>query len=159
MKREIENYAARLVLEVDLAEGLPNLASRALAEGLDSSGLRALAGANDVQRSELLPMFYQVLGELGFEIPSLRTALVRLACELASDILRGAIPPYQGAKGIWNLTLRASGVCVRELDPFIYAASEWEDRPSDRLLFDREIVDQAQLLVDSRSAGHVLPAD
>lgn len=47
---------------------------------------------------------------------------------------------------LWGL----SDEGIPELDPFVYAASEWEDRPNDRRFFENAIVDIAKDLVNSR---------
>jgi hypothetical protein len=71
-----------------------------------------------------------------------------LAHDAAAEILGGTIAPYTGAKRIWDLTLRAPAERISELDPFIYAGSEWEERPEDRVHFERGIMSEARALVD-----------
>ena len=39
------------------------------------------------------------------------------------------------AELIWELTVRAHPDRLPELDPFVYAASEWRERPEDGALF------------------------
>jgi hypothetical protein len=43
--------------------------------------------------------------------------------------------------------LRVPTEQIPELDPFIYAASEWEERPEDRVHFEEGIVSEARALV------------
>ncbi len=54
-----------------------------------------------------------------------------LARELAREVVDGTMAPDEGARRIWDLTLRVPGEDLPELDSFIYAASEWEERPGD----------------------------
>ena len=97
-------------------------------------------------------MFDQALSELGLEVPSKRDAVMHLAREIAKGILAGTTEAYFGAKRIWDLTLRASSEELPELDSFVYAASEWEDRPEDRVTFEEGIIAAARDFVNSRGA-------
>jgi len=94
-------------------------------------------------------MFDRVLSELNVAVPSRREAVMRLARKIAKGILVGTTGAYLGAKQIWDLTLRASDEDLPELDSFVYAASEWEDRPEDRVAFEEGIVAAARDLVNS----------
>jgi hypothetical protein len=62
-------------------------------------------------------------------------------------VLEGTLTPYQGAKQIWGLALSLPEEHLPQFDAFIYGASEWEDRPSDRNIFAEGIVAAAQELV------------
>ncbi len=73
-------------------------------------------------------------------VPSKRDAVMRLARETARGIIAGTVEACVGAKQIWDLTLRVSGEDFPELDSFIYAASEWEERPEDRMALMAGIV-------------------
>ena len=139
--------AAKLVLGLLYAEVVPEIGTRALVEGYDSPALRVVAGLIEAQSDEAIPLFKQALSELTWPLPNQREAVLLLARELAAQVLRGELSPYQGAKKIWWLTREADEV-GHELDPFIYAASEWEDRPEDRPLFERAIMEEAKALVD-----------
>jgi hypothetical protein len=86
------------------------------------------------------------LTELSIAKPNQREAVMLLAHNVASEIASGTIAPYAGAKQIWDLTLSVPIEPISELDPFIYAASEWEDRPEDRVQFERDILSEAQAL-------------
>ena len=138
--------ASNFVLGRTLSECLPSLAVKLLAEGYDSSALRMLAGLTESQMDEAGPLFKQALLEIGCSLPSPREAVLRLARETAMQILQGEIAPYEGGKRIWDLSLKIDHV-VPELHPFVYAASEWEDRPEDRPLFERGILEEARVLV------------
>jgi hypothetical protein len=92
-------------------------------------------------------LFEKVLKEMGVETLTKRDAVEKLSHYLAQQILGGAVSPYTGAKEIWKLTLAAQEECFPELDPFIYAASEYEDRISDRPFFDNAIMREAESFV------------
>ncbi len=98
--------------------------------------------------SEASTLFDQALNELGVSKPTQREAVVLLARNVASGIANGTIAPYAGAKRIWDLTLQVPVEPIPELDPFIYAASEWEERAEDRVHFEQGILSEARALVD-----------
>ena len=82
-------------------------------------------------------------------LASRRAAILAAAREIATEIIAGSVLAYQGAKHIWHLTL-SSDEPISELDPFIYAASEWECRPEDRQFFEEMIVREADELLRAR---------
>jgi len=148
MKRMLlEIESANFVLGLTAVERLPDVAAQALSEGYDSPGLRRLAGLTDFNAAEeALRLFKQSLLQVGIPLPDKREAVLLLARETAAKVLCGEFSPYEGGKRIWQLTLVAGGVAP-ELDPFIYASSEWEERPKDRALFERAIREAAKNLV------------
>ncbi|HEX8172202.1 MAG TPA: hypothetical protein VF824_16830 [Thermoanaerobaculia bacterium] len=134
-------HKLRLIAGTDL----PNVAREALSDGYDSRSLRILAVSDndpDVDR-----LFDDALAEAGFAPLSPREAALAYARSICERILLGEIRPYDGAKAIWRVSLDVGGTLVPELDPFIYAASESEDRPEDCEFFDEEIKKQALQLV------------
>lgn len=138
---ELASVAARLTLGLTGTVELRSVADAALRDGIDAPSLVALMGAHD---DEARAVFDRVLDELHVSKPTVREAVLRLARDAASEIVGGAVAPYTGAKRIWDLTLRAPNERIPELDPFIYAASEWEERPDDRIRFERDILSEAR---------------
>jgi hypothetical protein len=132
-----------MVLGLAGPEELADAGSAALDDGLDSPALITLA---DADRNDARAVFERALTELRVPKPSTREAILRLAHDTATEILDGTIAPYTGARRIWELTLRAPTERIPELDPFIYAASEWEDRPEDRVHFEQGIILEARTL-------------
>jgi electron transfer flavoprotein alpha/beta subunit len=145
--RRLAGVAAELVLGLVGPADLSNAAVAALEQGLDSPALIALASDNEDDPSEAQALFVQALDQLDLDLPTPREAIIYLAKRSAAEIVQGTVAPYVGAKRIWDLTLRAPGVQVGELDPFIYAASEWEERPEDRALFEQGIRSEARALL------------
>jgi len=127
----LEIEAANIVLGLTITDTLPNVAERALMDGYDSPSLRILAGLTKSEvTEEAIPYFKKALSELGVSLPLKRDAVLLLANQVAKQILQGNIKPYEGAKKIWKLELiLESNQDFHDLDPFIYTASEWEDRP------------------------------
>lgn len=139
------SIAARMVIGLAGPDELIGAGDAALGAGLASPALIALADA-DVDEAPAL--FERALAELEVSMPGTREAIVRLSHDAAAEIVSGRVAPYAGAKRIWDLTLRAPSERIPELDPFIYAASEWEERPSDRVHFEQGIVSEAQALLN-----------
>ncbi len=138
----------RLLGLIDVA-GLSSAALAALEDDLDVPSLVALAGlSKNADEQEARSLFDRALGELNMTAPSRRDAVLCLSEQFAHRIVRGTIAPYEGAKRIWDLTRRGGTERIHELDPFIYAASEWEDRPEDRVRFERAIIDEARALIE-----------
>jgi len=120
-----------------------------LERGCDTPSLRILAGLTESNTEEARGVFYRVLSELKVEMPGRRDAVMHLTREIAKEILAGTMDAYVGAKQIWEITLRATDEDFPELDTFVYAASEWENRPKDRKIFTEGIVAAARDLVKS----------
>jgi hypothetical protein len=71
-----------------------------------------------------------------------------LILSLAAKIVAGRILPHEGAKAIWQIKLQVDDSAIPAASPFIYAASEYEDRPDDRAFFSAEILREARNLID-----------
>ena len=140
--------ASKFVLGLLRSDDLVGVAVQALEDGCDSRSLRVLAGLTEAEVDEAKATFDRVLSELSVAVPSKRDAVILLARKIAREILVGATGPYVGAKQIWNLTLRAPDEDLPELDSFVYAASEWEDRPEDRGAFDEGIAAAAREFIN-----------
>ena len=153
MKTEgLEVAASKCALGLLQSDDLIQVGVQALEHGCDSPSLRILAGLNASEAEEARRMFDQALSELDLEVPSKRDAVIHLARGIAKEILTGTTEAYLGAKRIWDLTLHASSEGFPELDSFVYAASEWEERPEDRATFEEGIIAAARDLVDSRGS-------
>lgn len=143
----VQLAASKLVLGMASSSDLPDAAVEALQDGCDSPSLRMLAGLDEADVADAPQLLDRSLAELELQRPGKRDAAMHLARAIAKDVVAGDTHPYQGAKGIWDLTLQVSGEDVSDLDSFIYAASEWEDRPEDREAFEIAIVAAAEDLL------------
>lgn len=139
--------SARVALGLLYREDLADVAASALADGCDSPSLRMLAGLTPSEADGARPLFERALCELGISVPDKRKAIMRLAREMARDIVSGTTRAYDGAMAIWDLALRAPTENLPELDAFVYAASEWEDRPEHRAVFEEGIKAAARELL------------
>ena len=125
----LELAASSVLLGRLHSDDLAGVAVEALQDGCDSPSLRILAGLTAAEVDEARVLFERALFEMNIIVPSKRNAVMRLALEIAKEILAGRTDAYVGAKKIWDLTLCAPNEDLRELDSFVYAASEWQDRP------------------------------
>ena len=89
-------------------------------------------------------IFERAIRELGWVIPDRRSAAARYARCVAQLILSGDVAPRDGAKTLWRDSLAVHDRSFHELDPFIYASSEYDDRPEDFAFFDAAIVKEAK---------------
>lgn len=114
-----------------------------LASGVDSK-LHVLAGLSDSELDEAPDLFSQTMHALGRDKLTKPDAVRIIAKAVARQITQGDLSPYDGARRIWNASLEVAEQGFHDVDPFIYAASEYEDRPDDRDHFAAEIVAEAQ---------------
>jgi len=147
--RRLKVAASRAALEMLLSEEFSALAVSALEDGCDSPSLRALAELTAAESDKARTLFDRALAELGIDAPSKRDAVMFLARETATALLSGAITPHAGANQIWELSLRIANENLPQLHTFVYAASEWEDRPEDRQVFEDGITAAARDLVSA----------
>lgn len=141
---------AQLLLGEIGADALSAAASAALNNGSDSPHLRELAELGSADSFRARSVFGDALKELGLPEMSTNDAVLLLAREEARRLLSGRIAPIDAARRIWDLTLKLpDDEVILALDPFIYAASEWDDRPEDHADFVAGIMESARALLDA----------
>jgi len=123
-------------------EKIPGIAQEALEQGLDDPSLRILAGLTEGELDQATSRFEKTLAAMGFKAPEMSGALRICIRAISTQIVNNEIAPYEGARLIWRAARKVDG--SHEGDPFIYAASEYEDRPNDRQFFASEIVREAK---------------
>ncbi|HVC78161.1 MAG TPA: hypothetical protein VND96_16745 [Candidatus Micrarchaeaceae archaeon] len=153
MAANLRLVAAKTMLDTAGADALTAEAARALQAGMDSPSIRRLAGMTGEESDEVRTVFGSALRELGIESPTPREAAMLVAAEVALRITQGLISPYDGAKEIWNIVRKLPREHLSELDTFVYGASEWEERPEDRMSFAAGIMDAARDLVHAERQG------
>ena len=150
MAENLRLLAAKSLLGFVGPDAVAAGATRALQEGVDSPSIRRLAGMDGADGEDIRDALRAVLAELAIAMPTEREAAILVSTEIAGRIVQGTVPPYDGAKDIWSIARGLSPADLPELDAFVYAASEWEDRPRDRNRFAAGIVAAARDLVDAR---------
>lgn len=111
------------------SENLPRVACEWLANGLDSSALRELAGISSPIMSDVGPLFKRALAELSIVPPKKDDALWFLARYHSTRIVDGVVTPYEGARRIWWEVSNELETPSQLLLSFVGAASELEDLP------------------------------
>ncbi|MGD9853152.1 MAG: hypothetical protein AB7T38_18035 [Nitrospirales bacterium] len=145
MKRKVLRMAAaNLVLGLLDGKNLADIATEALVEGEDSPSLRILAGLLESSSSEEQILLEKAFQELAILKPNRIQAALHLSKEIAGKILEGQLSPYQGAKNIHEISLLVPSENILSLHPFIYWASEWEERPEDHAFMDNAIIEAAK---------------
>jgi hypothetical protein len=139
---KIETAEILWELNILKPKDLVNAAVEWLVEGINSESLLLLAGLESEGMEKAPTLFELALRELGKPILSRKEALFSYARLMSVEILQGKIDPYKGAKKIWCASIGLDEP-VHEIDPFIYAASEYEDRYEDRDFFAFEIIKEA----------------
>lgn len=101
-------------------------------------------GAN---RAEQIPARFKP----DYTMPS---SVIRIAQQIAEEIVAGSISPYDGGRRIWKECQLRLTPGDHRLDPFVYWASEYEEtlEPDRRALCDKAIRVSAEDLVKNGSA-------
>ena len=87
------------IVGIQPAERLPDVATDALVEGLDSPSLRELAGASGDDYWLIKGLFERTINELGLDLPDEQTSLWRLAQHKAGEIVSVPCRHRQGTTG------------------------------------------------------------
>jgi hypothetical protein len=116
-------------------EILPMLASQALDLGLETEAVVQLAGVNPSDHTQARTLFARILRENNPSDLSTIDALRLYADLISRTIIEGRIAAIAGARLIWAAVRQAGIDGFHDLDPFVYAASEAQDRPADEEFF------------------------
>jgi hypothetical protein len=136
---------SKWILGLIFVDDLPDIATDLLSKGLSSESLVKLAGLSDQDSNKAVRLFGSSFEELGFEKMSKIEALKIYAKYISSLILSSELTPKRGAELIWKAKLNANIPEFHDLDAFIYAASEIEDRPEDKAMFEGGIIEAARI--------------
>jgi hypothetical protein len=122
---------------------------RALEDGCDSPTLYLLAAAEGSDSDHLRRLFLQAIRELGIAVPSPTEAGLSTAESIAEDVLKGKVPPYDGAKLIWDEIYTRFPELI-ELRSFVGLASEYEDDERHRAEYEGDILAECKIFVGGR---------
>jgi hypothetical protein len=93
-------------------------------------------------------MFERAIQELGWDIPDRAAAAAACARCISRLILNGEVTPPDGARALWEASIAVEDPSFRELDPFIYASSEYDEGSEDSATIDGWVVEAAKRWVD-----------
>jgi hypothetical protein len=140
---DLRGAIAAWVLGLLVADDLPAIATTALVDGFDNSWLCQLAGLSSPRMVDASELLQRGLEECGWTIPDKRLAALQYASCVSRLILARTIAPHEGADAIWRASIAVDDTTFHDLDLFVYATSEFEDRPADRPLFENAILQEA----------------
>lgn len=143
---------ARVSMGEQEASELPLIAAWAPAGGVDSPSLRDLAGHSGVDARECRDLFGAAMEELGVAIPVLSDARRALARCWASEMIAGALTPYEASRLIWRKAWDVDDG-PDDLTVFVGLASEWEGTQQGRRQIERQMLEAARGLVGSTTVA------
>lgn len=123
---------------------LPAGAARGLEDGLDSASLRSLAGLERSDSHGCAGLLERAAAELGLRVPDQREAARHLATQLSKRIIQGDLDAIAGARMVAEVSRAVESPGFHDLDVFVYADSEANDRPEDREFFIQRIFSEAR---------------
>lgn len=132
---------------------LVRIALALIERGFDSPELRRLAAAGPTDE-DVAAWWLRSLDQLGIaHFGDQQGAAEWYVRQIAKRIASRNLAAIDGARAIWRVSLVLDPAKLPAADPFVYAASEWDDRPGDRSHFEREIILQAERTVGVRRGG------
>ena len=126
---DLETFRAMWTLGLLPTEHLPLAGVKALESGVDTESSRILAGLEKFDVREKAFELFRTIFNAFPPLSNDKAALI-FARAVAAAILTGAVEPLVGARAIWLAASRVGeSRDFHDLDGFIYAASEYADRP------------------------------
>ena len=145
----LERAEVLQVLGILSKEELLQMAKDAVAEGCDDPAVTQLSIFTLNEVDEINAQFKKMKGQCDKEAMSMLSALRFYAKEISTLILSGAMSPREGANMLWRAQINSRMETFHELDGFIYAASEMDDRPEDSALFEEGILKEAKRVIET----------
>jgi hypothetical protein len=142
LARDIAALRASYLLGISTTDDIYEFAIRNLREPVDDN-LLAIAICDKSDKECIEGAAELLFGKLGFGRISLEDALRTLATEVSLQIIDKSLPVRKGAELIVRAVRCADIQDFHELDPFIYAVSEMEERPEDRIFFENALIEEA----------------
>lgn len=149
---ELERAEALQMLGILSREELLQMARDAVIDGCDDAAITQLSICTLDEVDEIKTQFQTIKGQCDKEAMTMLSALRFYAKEISALILSGAMPPREGANMLWRAQINSRLETFHELDGFIYAASEMDDRPEDKALFEEGILKEAKRVIATYQA-------
>jgi hypothetical protein len=139
------NALALVVLNALPVDQITDVAELAVERGFDTPILRQLAGIEDGDPAPRDDALIAALQRAGAPLPTIAAAAEQMARAVSARIVARQIDPMTGAAWLAGLSGRTFGH-TKILDPFVYADSEFDDRPDERARFERMVTDAANAI-------------
>lgn len=143
MNQSFQSVIARYELGLLLPEDLADVATQLISSGKESKSLVQLATLSRDDTRDARKLLECALHELGYPKITKKWAMSQFAQDVSKEIIAGAVSPLEGAKLIWKTCRDKCEDETHDYDPFIYAASEMEDRPRHFRHFEKCIMNEA----------------
>ncbi|MDA8445727.1 hypothetical protein [Paracidovorax valerianellae] len=124
------------------SDELFNMAEVAVAQGCDNPLIIRLSMCESSE-DEINYQLDEIEKQCGLTAMTVVDALRFYSKEVSGLILSGGLSPRDGANILWRAQINSKIEDFHELDGFIYAASEMDDRPEDKKLFEDGILREA----------------
>jgi hypothetical protein len=151
LRREIMRIQARLSLNLMGASDIVRWAEEKINRGGQYEVLADLSSISPADDDQVFSGFVALTGQLGLVSMTQERAGIIMAGQVAQELNEGNITPAQAAGDIWRIA-RLAPAAEPQLRQFIGLASEWEDDPESRELYEEEIRAEAGKLADAVTA-------
>lgn len=143
--RESLTQVALRALDLTERAEVVEWALRRVEEGASQPAIASLAGLSPQGLGEVDSLLNALLRQLGQKEPAEFHSGMLAAANIARQLGEGNLQPIDAARSIWSVARRAPA-SERSLRHFVGLASEWEDDPDHRDLYDEEIRSAALMI-------------
>ncbi|MDF3293390.1 hypothetical protein [Streptomyces silvisoli] len=146
----LRRVAVMLALGEQPVEELPTIAAESLEDGLDTPGLRELAGLSRRDHpADIRALFAQAMEELGSPVPDTEEAWRQRMLWAARAMVAGTLRPYNASNEIYWCAchLERTDTVTGLVDQFTGLWSTWEDWPDERAAIERDMLQAAAELL------------
>jgi len=145
----LERVVAMNMLGIISTSELPKMATNAISNGCNDYSVIQLSKCDPRDLKKINLLFNEIKSKHKKEAMTMLQALKFYAKEISKLIISGEISPQEGANMLWRAQISSELDEFHDLDGFIYAASEMDDRPEDEAIFKSGILKEAQRVIDT----------
>lgn len=142
LKLEAATFAGQLALDLITRSEVIEWASTQVANGEQRPTVVELAGLDENAQDRVDELLEDLLVDLGLASLTDYQAAMLSASRVSRQLCGGEKEPIDAARAIWRIATQVPASQV-DLRPFIGLASEWDDDPDSRSLYDEEIRSRA----------------
>jgi hypothetical protein len=151
LMESFEELVARWVLDDLRPEDVPAVAIDALAQGCEVPEVAVLAGLRRPSRLDVEDELSPLLRRLRVVRPDQRRAMKTVVDACAQRMVDGGMSPSAGARALWRwaMEFHRDDLIFEQLAIFVGLASEWDDDEGHRAVYEAEMLEEAQALLDA----------